>query len=536
MPFGLTNAPASFQSLMNSVFQAFLRKSVLVFFDDILVYNKTLSEHKVHLRAVLELMKQHELYAKESKCVIGKQQLEYLGHIISAEGVSTDPDKVAAMKNWPIPTSIKQLRGFLGSTGYYRRFVKGYGEISRPLTSLLRKGAFTWGVEATKAFEQLKTAMISTPVLALPDYTIPFILETDASALGVGALLMQRGRPIAFMSKGLSSKHQGLSTYEKELLSIVLATQKWYAYLQGHHFVIKTDHQCLKYLLEQRLSTLLQQKWLAKLLGLDYEIVYKKGTENRVADALSRLPGEVNTGEISAISQLKPGWTQEVLDSYCGDKSTQEITKGVVTGETAYAQYEYTQGLLRVNGRIYVGNAGTLKKDLIKELHDEPIGGHSGQEATIKKLSQFFFWPKMKDEVIEYIKSCDLCQRLKTGNKFPGGLLQPLPISEQIWQEISMDFIEGLPQSGDKNYIMVVIDRMTKVGHFIALAHPFTATTVAQVFLDNIYKLHGLPNSIVTDRDKLFTSHFWKELFKLVGMKLNISTSYHPQVMDKRND
>lgn len=160
--------------------------------------------------------------------------------------MSTDPDKVVAIRDWPVPSNLKQLRGFLGLTGYYRRFVRGYGEISRPLTKLLKKGAFVWSDEATVAFEKLKTAMITTPVLVLPDYTIPFILETDASALGVRVVLMQQGRPVTFMSKGLSPKNQGLSTYENEILSIILATQKCYAYLKGHHFVIKTDHQSLK--------------------------------------------------------------------------------------------------------------------------------------------------------------------------------------------------------------------------------------------------------------------------------------------------
>lgn len=188
--------------------------------------------------------------------------------------------------------------------------------MSRPLTRLLKKNAFCWSNDATIAFELLKKAMTSAPVLALPDYSLPFVLETNASAMGIGAVLMQQGRPLAFMSKGLSPKHQGLSTYEKELLAIVLATQKWYSYLQGHHFVIRTDHQSLKYLLEQRLSTLLQQKWLAKLLGLDYEIVYKKGVDNRVADALSRLPEGDKSGEVNALSSVQVNWVQEITASY----------------------------------------------------------------------------------------------------------------------------------------------------------------------------------------------------------------------------
>lgn len=216
--------------------------------------------------------------------------------------------------------------------------------------------------------------MTSTPVLALPDYTLPFTLETDASALGVGAVLMQQGRPLAYMSKGLSPKHQGLSTYEKELLAIVLATQKWGSYLQGHHFVIKTDHQSLKYFLEQRLSSLLQQKWLAKLLGLDYEIVYKKGVDNKVADALSRLSGHDNTWELSAISTLNLTWIQEVIESYTSDITAQQMITGIITKEPAYAQYQYTKGLIKIGDRIYIGTSGNVRQNLMQELHDGPAG------------------------------------------------------------------------------------------------------------------------------------------------------------------
>lgn len=174
------------------------------------------------------------------------------------------------MQQWPSPRNIKQLRGYLGLTGYYRKFVQNYGLISRPLTDLLNHGAFQWSLEAEEIFQQLKHAMTTTPVLEFPDYTLPFVIETDASGKGLGAVLMQQGMPLAYMSKGLTERHQALSTYEKELLAIVMATQKWHGYLQGNHFVIKTDHQSLKFLLEQRLSILLQQKCLEKLLGLDY--------------------------------------------------------------------------------------------------------------------------------------------------------------------------------------------------------------------------------------------------------------------------
>ncbi|XP_039020842.1 uncharacterized protein LOC120152769 [Hibiscus syriacus] len=221
----------------------------------------------------------------EFKCFFGQTQVEYLGHIISAARVSTDSSKVEAMQNWPKPKTLKYLRGFLGLTGYYRRFIKNYGIISRPLTQLLKKDGFQWTAAAYTTFEDLKLAMCSAPVLALPDFSKTFYLETDASSRGIGAVLAQEGRPIASLSQALSLKNSSLSIYEKEYLVILLAVSKWRHYLESKPFIIKTDHEPLKFLLEQKLTTTIQKKGLTKLLGLDYTIQYRKGKLNVVADA-----------------------------------------------------------------------------------------------------------------------------------------------------------------------------------------------------------------------------------------------------------
>ncbi|KAJ1692442.1 hypothetical protein LUZ63_009140 [Rhynchospora breviuscula] len=451
MPFGLTNAPATFQALMNSIFKPFLRKFILVFFDDILVYSHSIEEHMQHLSTALQLLKDNKLYAKLSKCEIGTTKLEYLGHLITEEGVSTDPSKVEAMTTWPVPTNIKQLRGFLGLTGYYRKFVRNYGMISKPLTELLKKYAFKWGPEAQQAFQLLKQAMTTTPVLALPDFTKPFIIETDASQMGIGAVLMQDKRPLAYFSKGLGIKNQGLSTYEKELLAVVSAVTKWKHYLMGDTFIIRTDHISLKHLLEQRVNTAMQHKSLSKLLGLHYVIEYKKGAHNLVADALTRRDGQ------------------------------------------------------------------------------EGSGGHSGSLVTYKRMKALFCWPSMKEFIVDHIRQCEVCQLTKPEHVPSPGLLQPLPIPSEAWNNIGMDFITGLPKSEGKEVLLVVVDRLTKYSHFLPLSHPYTAASVAQVFLDHVYKLHGLPVSIVSDRDPIFTSQFWQELMSKLGVRLNLSTSYHPQ-------
>lgn len=227
MPFGLTNAPASFQHWMNQVFKPLLRKCVLIFFDDILIYSKSLSDHWMHLRQVFEIMSLHQMHAKPSKCIFEIEKIEYLGHFISGQGVETDPRKIESVANWPTPQSIKNLRGFLGLAGYYRKFIKGYALISRPLNDLLKKGAFKWNESAKHAFLTLKHALISAPVLAIPNFSKIFVVETDASQKGIGAVLVQDSHPIAYISKSLGPRWQMLSVYEKELLALVFAVQKW---------------------------------------------------------------------------------------------------------------------------------------------------------------------------------------------------------------------------------------------------------------------------------------------------------------------
>lgn len=271
MPFGLTNAPATFQCIMNSVFAPFLRKFVIVFLDDILVYSASWEEHLHHLKLVLDKLRQAQFFAKMSKCSFGQTSIQYLGHIISDQGVATDPDKTMVMEQWPIPTNITELRGFLGLTGYYRKFVQNYGIITKPLTQLLTKKGFLWTEEATAAFLRLKQAMTQTPVLALPDFTLPFSVETDACDSGVGAVLIQKGHPIAYMSKALGVLNRKLSIYEKEFLAVIMAIDKWRQYLQRGPFIIWTDHKSLCNLADQQLSTELQKKAMAKLVGLQFE-------------------------------------------------------------------------------------------------------------------------------------------------------------------------------------------------------------------------------------------------------------------------
>lgn len=382
MPFGLSNAPATFQSVMNEVFRPFLRQFVLVFFDDILVFSKSHQEHATHLRLVLDKLRQHQLYANKKKCEFGCSSIEYLGHIISASEVEADKRKIAAMTEWPVPRNVKALRGFLGLTGYYRRFVQEYGLIARPLIELLKKDKFGWSEAAGEAFVALKRAMTTVPVLALPDFNEQFVVESDASEKGLGAVLMQNQRPIVFFSQALSERQQLKSVYERELMAIVFAIQKWRHYMLGRKFIVRTDQKSLKFLLEQREINLEYQRWLSKLLGFDFDIQYKPGLENKAADALSRRDV---AAELMALSVPTTIQFQEVEKELEKDERLQKLMRDVLSDPSSHPDYTIVQGRLLRCGKLVLPKESPLIGVILRELHDGLTGGHGGGTENSEK-------------------------------------------------------------------------------------------------------------------------------------------------------
>jgi hypothetical protein len=446
MAFGLTGAPATFQHAMNATLAPVLRKFAVVFFDDILIYSPTYTQHLDHLQQVLTILAKECWQVKLSKCVFAQPSVAYLGHVVSADGVATDGSKIESIRNWPRPGNPKELRGFLGITGYYRKFIKHYAIISQPLTGLLKKGAlYVWTDASETAFCTLKQALITAPVLALPDFTEQFVVDTDACDVGIGAVLSQKGHPLAFVSRALGPRNRCLSVYEKEYLAILLAVQQWRSYLQCAEFVIRTDHQSLTHLTDQRLHTEWQKKALTKLMGLQYRIQYKQGIHNGAADALSRKPPA--SSQVFALTTVQPAWLSAVVASYIGDARVQNLLQKLAVDPAAVPSYTLTQGILRYKGRIWVGSDPALQQQLISAFHDSPIGGHSGFPVTYRRLLSLFCWPAMKHMVREYVRSCHTCQQAKPERLPQAGLLQPLPIPSSPWECATMDFIDGLPPS-----------------------------------------------------------------------------------------
>jgi hypothetical protein len=523
MAFGLCNAPATFQALMNDVLRPFLRRFVLVFFDDILIHSKTWADHLRHLRAVLDELRRHQLFVKRTKCSFGATSVAYLGHIISYEGVAMDPAKVQAIHDWPPPRSARAVRGFLGLAGYYRKFVHNYGTVAAPLTALLKKEGFSWDDAAATAFSALKTAVTSAPILAMPDFAKLFVVECDASTFGFGAVLVQEGHPVAYFSRPVAPRHRALAAYERELIGLVQAVRHWRPYLWGRRFLVKTDHYSLKYLLDQRLATIPQHHWVGKLLGFDFTVENRSGATNTIADALSRRDNE--EGELLAISAPRFDFIERLRHAQATDPALVAIHNEICAG-TRTAPWAITDGMVALEGRLFIPAASPLLPEILAAVHDD---GHEGVHRTLHRLRRDFYCPNMRRLVQDFVKACATCQKYKSDHLRPAGLLQPLPVPSSVWADIGIDFIEALPRVQGKTVILSVVDRFSKYCHFIPLAHPYTAQTVAQAFFADIVRLHGVPQSIVSDRDPVFTSVFWTELMRLTGTKLFMSSAFHPQ-------
>ncbi|KAA0037156.1 hypothetical protein IC582_013488 [Cucumis melo] len=354
---------------------------------------------------------------------------------------------------------------------------------------------------------------------------MPFEVETDASGYGVGVVLMQNKRPIAFFSHTLTLRDRAKPVNERELMAVVLAVQRWRPYLLGRKFVVKTDQKSLKFLLEQKVIQPQYQKWIAKLVGYSFEVVYKPSLENKAADALSRVPSSVYLNQLTAPALIDLKIIKEEVEK---DEQFKEILMKLQSGEEMQ-NHALEQEMLQYKGRLIVANKSTLIPAILHTYHNSIFGRHSGFLRSYKRLTRELFWHGIKGDVQKHFEECTVCQRNKTLSLSRASLLTPLEIPTKIWDDISVDFIEGLPKSAGFEVILVVVDRFRKYAHFLTLKHLFDAKVVAELFVKEVVRLHGFPQSIVSDEDKIFLSNFWKELFRLVGTKWNRSTAYHPQ-------
>lgn len=546
LPFGLCNAPATFMDLMNTIFTPYLDKFVIIYLDDILIYSDSDHEHSNHVKQVLDVLRKHKLYAKRSKCSFGDRETEYLGFILKGDGVAINPHKTAAIKSWTIPESKKDVQSFLGLVNYYRRFIRNCAQIAKPLTELTKNVPFEWTEKQQSAFSRLKNAVITAPVLQTFDPRYPVYVTTDASKDAIGAVLEQEfpdsRHPVAFTSRTLNDAESRYPAHELELLGVVDTLRVWRCYLHGRKFTVHTDHNSLKYLNTQQTLSSKQVRWIQKLLEFDFVIRPIKGKSNKVADALSRTsqPKELRDGEypkrllrglldrsfnVNAVSILQPGANivRTLQKEYTSDSEFYEQFNN------PQLPYLLKNGMLFINGKLCVPK-GTFRKQLLHDYHTVPCSGHLGETKTRNRIEHLYYWKTLRADVKQYVKGCRTCQMTKARNHRPFGFLHPISPPEGKWKTITMDFITPLPMTKNGNTgILNVVCKLSKMIRLICLPKSVDAQIIAQLFKQHIYRHHGLPDKIISDRDPIFMSRFWKALFASLKTKISPSTAYHPQ-------
>ncbi|KAI7909302.1 hypothetical protein M9X92_011710 [Pyricularia oryzae] len=509
MPFGLTNAPATFQTIINHVFRKCLNIFVVVYLDDILVFSKTLEEYKQYVHTVLKKLQNAKLLVEPEKCFFYSKQINFLKYIIAPGEIRMEKSKIQAVKEWPQPQNVKDVRAFLGFVNFYKRFIKGYGAIATPLTNITKKDLkFQWTEQTQQAFEQLRNAVAREPILKIPDPTKPFEVETDASDYAIGGQLSQRdeeGRlhPCAFFSQKLHGPEFNYQIYDKEFMAIIRAFEKWKPQLSGikYEVLVYTDHKNLTHFTISKMLNKRQIKWSKFLLKFHFRIIYRKGTENGRADALSRRPDYENT---------IPKETRVIF----------------TTDENG--------NLLPAHRNFIITNTVTTPEE-IRRIHESKTHGHQGIFKIWKRLKQHHNFQGIRQEVRKAIKNCELCAKSKSARYKPYGLLQPLPTPGKAWQTIIMDFIVKLPPleklltRTKYDSILVIVDKLTKYAYFLLYKESSNAEKIAYIFLRVIVSNYGLPENIITDRDKLFTSRFWKSLMEQLGTNHKLLTAFHPQ-------
>ncbi|GKC40186.1 putative nucleotidyltransferase, ribonuclease H [Tanacetum coccineum] len=421
MPFGLTNAPAIFMDLMNRVCRPYLDKFVIVFIDDILIYSKTQEEHVEHLRLVLELLKKEKLYAKFSKCEFWLREVQFLGHVINGNGIHVDPSKIEAVKNWKAPRTPTEVRSFLGLAGYYRRFIENFSKIAKSLTILTQKSkTFDWGEEHELAFQTLKDKLCNAPVLALPDGPEDFVVYCDASGIGLGCVLMQRGKVIAYASRQLKIHEENYTTHDLELGAVVFALKIWRHYLYGTKSVIYTDHKSLQHIFSQKELNMRQRRWIELFSDYDCEIRYHPGKANVVVDALSRKETVKPKRVIAMNMILQSSIKDRILTA---QKEAVDEFSVLQKGLDEMIE-QRSDGTLYYLDRIWVPLKGEVRTLIMDEAHKSKYSVHLGADKMYYDLRDRYWWPGMKKDIAKYVSKCLTCLKVKVEHQRPFGLLQ----------------------------------------------------------------------------------------------------------------
>lgn len=531
MCFGLTSAPATQQRLMDRLFGPEFNGRVFIYLDDIVVVSKTFEEHIELLSKVVDRLRSANLTVSLPKCCFFRRQLKYLGYVVDELGLRTDPTKITAITNFPVPTCSKDVKRFLGTASYYRRFIRGFSTIAAPLNALTstrkNRPPFIWSQEAETAFLELKSALTSAPVLACPDFSLPFSVHTDASEVGVGGMLTQNfdgeEHPVAYYSRSLNQQERNYSATEKEALAVVNVVEHFRPYLEGHKpFTIITDHASLKWFLHLKNPTGRLERWGCRLSPYNFIIEHRRGSENIVPDALSR------SVPITAINVVNDPWFSNIY-SRCIDRPQTCPNFQIIDGKL----YRYTKGKSSLTGDFDWKEVIPYddRQSHISECHDSPLGAHLGVEKTYKRLRLRFYWPGLYQDVVDYVSKCSTCKAYKHPNQPTPGLFGNPKVCRRPFQCISVDLVGPLPKSRQQNeYLLVVVCCFSKYCLLFPLRRA-TSKVVAQRLEEHVFLVHGVPQTVIADNGPQFIGREIKDLFAKYSIpQIHYTPNYCPQV------
>lgn len=571
MPFGLCNAPATFERLMECVLVGLIGDACLVYLDDVIVIGKDFQHHLQQLEKILMKIKSAGLKLNPKKCNFFKNKVNYLGHIISQDGVQTDPEKIEAVQKWPTPKDKTEVRAFLGLCSYYRRFVEGFAEIAKPLHQLTEeKKSFYWSDSCNEAFKRLKKKLCESPILGYPNRDGQFIVDTDASNSAIGGVLSQKQGDqevvIAYFSKALSRPEANYCVTRRELLAVVKTLRHFKKYLIGRPFLLRTDHAALKWLLQFKDPEGQVARWIEQLQEYEYTIEHRSGKSHMNADGLSRRPCtedckhclRMETLDKVQVLRLKPmdeQWENEFRQALNEDNDLKPIIDWKKRGESKpkwqevapfssatksyWAQWEslvLKDDLLyrkweKPSGKDYqlqLVVPHMLVKKVLRELHDGVSGGHLGIRRTLVKIRERFYWLHLREDVEEWCRKCTKCAAVKGPHTRSRGKLRLYNVGVP-WERIAVDVAGPFPVTEDGNkYFMVVMDYFTKWPEVFAIPNQ-EATTVAEKLVNEVVCRFGVPLEIHSDQGRNFESNLFQEMCKLLGIHKTRTTPYHPQ-------
>lgn len=546
---GLRNSPATHQRRVTLALKDHIGKICHVYLDDIIVWSKTLEEHERNVAKILASMRAANLYCSMRKSQLFCTEVNFLGHRISARGIEADDSKVDKVLNWPVPKTAKHVRQFLGIVRYISAFLPTLAEHTAVLTPLTRKECNTsfpsWEPHHQFAFEAIKALVLSRDCLTTIDHENPgdnlIFVTCDASKRRTGAVLSfgptwETARPVAFESRQLRGPELNYPVHEQEMLAIIRALQKWRVDLLGSHVQIYTDHKTLQNFDFQKDLSKRQARWMEFMSQYEYEIKYIPGEDNTVADALSRLPisdedcpplvsivapiFSISSDE-SILRIIKAGYK---VDPFCLSM-LKDIKAGLIEPSSNIVLED---GLLYINNRLLIPKHSDLRENLFRLAHD--CLGHFGGDKTYSSLRDEYYWPNMRRDLINaYVPSCAECQRNKSRTKRPTGPLHPLPVPDDRFDSVTLDFVGPLPPDEGYDALVTMTDRLGCDIQVAPCKMSMTAAEFASIFFDKWYCENGCPREIISDRDKLFISKFWSSLMKRAGIHHKLSTSYHPQ-------